>query len=112
MVDNTQTTQPNGSFTIQPPDQFDFTKPLKWETWIRRFERFRIASGLSRTSSENQVNTLIYCVGGKSDDILQTLNLIVKASERVYYDKYEQKIETGVEYESFNFPQPLQKKKQ
>ena len=35
----------------------------------------------------------------------------VKASERVYYDKYEQKIETGVEYESFNLPQLLHKKK-
>ena len=72
MVDNSQT---SGSFTIQPPDQFDFTNPLKWEIWIRRFERFRIASGLHRTSSENQVNTLMYCMGEKSDDILQSLNL-------------------------------------
>ncbi|XP_048120316.1 WD repeat-containing protein on Y chromosome isoform X3 [Alosa alosa] len=41
-------------FQIPPPPKFDFTKPEEWPKWIRRFERFRIASGLALQSEENQ----------------------------------------------------------
>lgn len=54
---------PTATFTIQPPEPFDFTKPQEWERWIRRFDRFRLASNLNATSEENQVNTLVYCMG-------------------------------------------------
>lgn len=53
---------PNATFTIQPPEPFDFSKPQLWEKWIRRFERFRLASNLHISSEANQVNTLIYCM--------------------------------------------------
>lgn len=62
---------PNATFTIQPPEPFDFSKPLQWEKWIRRFERFRLASNLHLSSEANQVNTLIYCMGDEADDILR-----------------------------------------
>uniref|UniRef100_A0A1A8CXN4 Gypsy retrotransposon integrase-like protein 1 n=1 Tax=Nothobranchius kadleci TaxID=1051664 RepID=A0A1A8CXN4_NOTKA len=62
---------PNATFTIQPPEQFDFSKPQQWEKWIRRFERFRLASNLHLSSEANQVNTLIYCMGDEADDILR-----------------------------------------
>lgn len=62
---------PNATFTTQPTEPFDFSKPQQWEKWIRRFERFRQASNLHLSSEANQVNTLIYCMGDEADDILQ-----------------------------------------
>jgi len=62
------------TFQIAPPEQFNFTQPDKWPKWIRRFERFRETSGLDRKAKSNQVNTLLYCMGDKADDILCSLN--------------------------------------
>ncbi|KAJ7986631.1 hypothetical protein DPEC_G00341880 [Dallia pectoralis] len=64
-------TPPSATFTIQPPEAFEFSKPQQWEKWIRRFERFRLASNLHLSSEANQVNTLIYCMGDEADDILR-----------------------------------------
>ena len=60
---------------LQIPMQFDFSKPEDWERWIRRFERFRQASGLAEKTDETQVSTLIYSMGDKAEDVLQTLGL-------------------------------------
>ncbi|KAJ8399787.1 hypothetical protein AAFF_G00408920 [Aldrovandia affinis] len=48
---------PRATFSIQPPEPFDFTKPQEWEKWIRRFERFRQASNLHSTTQANQLCT-------------------------------------------------------
>ncbi len=48
---------PSATFTIQPPEPFNFSKPQEWEKWIWRFERFRLASNLHVSSQANQVNT-------------------------------------------------------
>ena len=56
-------------FQVNPPEQFTL-KPEEWEKWSRRFERFRIASGLSEESEESQVNALIYSMGDTADDLL------------------------------------------
>ena len=63
------------TFQIAPPESFDFARPQQWEKWIRRFERFRIASGLSAQDDEAQVNTLIYAMGDEADDILRSFGL-------------------------------------
>ena len=63
------------SYQIPALEQFDFSKPEDWPRWIRRFERFRMASDLASKSEENQVNTLVYSMGDKADDILQSFNL-------------------------------------
>ncbi|KAK0156520.1 hypothetical protein N1851_000189 [Merluccius polli] len=63
------------TFNIQPPEPFDFSKPHEWPKWIRRFERFRQASNLTASSDDNQVNTLIYCMGDEADDVLRGLKL-------------------------------------
>ncbi|KAI4883040.1 hypothetical protein NFI96_008821 [Prochilodus magdalenae] len=55
-------------FQIPPPPKFDFTWPEEWPKWIKRFERFRIASGLELQAEENQVNTLIYTMGDEAED--------------------------------------------
>ena len=76
---------PTATFNIQPPEPFDFNKPLDWTKWIRRFERFRQASNLTTNSEETQVNTLIYCMGDEADDVLRGLKL--SDADTKMYDK-------------------------
>ena len=61
-------------FTIPPPGPFDF-EPNSWPAWIKRFEPFRLASGLKEKDKAYQVNSLIYTMGDKDDDILSLLQL-------------------------------------
>ena len=79
------------SYQISPPEEFDFSKPTEWIKWIRRFERFRSASGLSKRDEESQVNTLLYSMGSKSDDILATFVLTTEDSKKydVVKDKFD-----------------------
>ena len=58
------------SYQVTPPETFKFTTPEDWPKWIRRFERFRCASGLDKKGLDIQVNTLVYCMGDEADDIL------------------------------------------
>ena len=46
---------------LSPPDCFD--KPDEWHRWKRRFEQFRLASGLSSEDDKRQISTLLYCLG-------------------------------------------------
>ena len=63
------------SLRVTPPEPFDFTTPDEWPKWLRRFRK---ASGLAAGDEETQVNTLIYCMGDKADDILWSLQLSEK----------------------------------
>ena len=36
------------AYQASPLEEFDFSKPTEWIKWIKRFERFRSASGLSK----------------------------------------------------------------
>ena len=49
------------SYQTAPPESFNFSRTDEWPRWIRRFERFRQATGL--------VNTLIYTMGDAADNI-------------------------------------------
>jgi len=60
---------------VTPPEPFTFSCPAEWDKWIRRFERFRIASGLHKQGEDAQVNMLIYCMGDEADDILRSFTL-------------------------------------
>ena len=60
------------TYQVVPPDAFNFSHPSEWKKWIRRFERFRNASGLKEKSEEAQVNTLIYSM---ADDICHSFDL-------------------------------------
>ncbi|KAK0150891.1 Gag-Pol polyprotein [Merluccius polli] len=83
---------PSATFTIQPPDAFDFAKPQDWERWIRRFERFRLASNRHLSTEANQVNTLIYCMGDEADDILRGHDL--SDAQRQQYTSVRATLET------------------
>ena len=63
------------TFQIAPPEPFSFSRPNEWTKWIRRFERYKSASGLEDKSEVPQVNTLIYTMGPQADDIFQSFDL-------------------------------------
>ena len=72
---------------------FNF-KPEAWERWIRRFERFRIASKVDKENAAAQVNTLIYSMGDEgdeADDILASLKLTDE--ERASYTTVKGKVD-------------------
>ena len=73
------------SYQIAPPAPFNFSRTDEWPRWIRRFERFRQASGLVEKSEENQVNTLIYA----ADDIFQAFMLHDEDKKKYEVVKYE-----------------------
>ena len=60
---------------LKPPDSFDFKQPDGWTKWKKRFERFRVASGLADESELKQVNTLLYCLGEEAEDVLTSTNI-------------------------------------
>lgn len=73
------------NFTIEPPQAFDFHSPSDWTKWLRRFERFRVASGLKEKEQNEQVNMLVYSMGDKADDIFESFKLSEKDAKD--YDK-------------------------
>lgn len=63
---------PSTSGCIDPPEQFDVSNPQHWPRWVKRFERYRQASGLLHKADEQQCNTLLYIMGPAAEDILLT----------------------------------------
>ena len=57
------------------PTAFDFTHPKSWPAWFKRFSRYRDAVGLDEKAEMTQILTLIYCMGGKAEDVLESLGL-------------------------------------
>ena len=57
------------SCQVARPDSFVFTKPNEWPKWIRRFERYRLASGLDGKPDAMHVNALVYTMGDEASDI-------------------------------------------
>ena len=69
---------------LQPPEPFDFRNPDDWPRWRRRFEQFRVASGLSTSPAIQQVSTLLYCIGEEAEAVLNSIGLT--EDERKVYD--------------------------
>ena len=69
------------SCNIPAIEQFNFRNPEDWTQWIRRFERFHVASGLSAKAEDKQVNTLVYSMGAKAEDIFQAFSLLEEESK-------------------------------
>ena len=60
------------SYQVSAPENFTF-KVEEWKIWIRCFESFEKATGFDEMSGENQVNTLIYSMGDKTNDIFANM---------------------------------------
>ena len=68
---------------LQPPEAFDFKNSDDWSRWKRRFQQFRVASGLDEQSEAKQVSTLLYSLGEEAEDVLRSTN-IEPSGERRY----------------------------
>ena len=79
------------SYRIPAIENFTFAKPEEWPQWIRRFERFRQASDLTSKSQEVQISTLVYSMGDKAEDILQSFALTGEDAKK--YDTVKAKFE-------------------
>ena len=73
------------SATLQAPGPFQFNSPDEWPKWRRRFEQYRVASGLAKEDNERQVSALLYCLGEEADDVLTSTN-ISSDSRKVFAD--------------------------
>ena len=60
---------------LPPPSSFDFAHPEKWSDWIRRFDRYLLASLLTKEEELTQVNCLLYTMGEEAESIFPTLKL-------------------------------------
>ena len=78
------------NYQVPPPEKFSF-KPEDWIRWIRRFERFRKATGLDQKSGDNQVNTLVYSMGEEADDI--TISFGLTADDAKQYELVKNRFE-------------------
>ena len=74
---------------LKAPDPFDFRNPDDWPRWRKRFEQFRIASGLASDEGPRQVSTLLYCMGEDADGVLSSTN--VTGEERKTYNTVVEK---------------------
>ena len=54
------------SLSVKPPKSLRFEE---WPRWVKRFERYRVISGLSKQEGALQVNALLYALSGESEDI-------------------------------------------
>lgn len=81
-----QTTK--SGISVVPPSNFSFV-PGEWTKWRRRFERYRIASGMAQTQNEEeQVNSFIYIMGDQADDIFLSFTL-TEAQKKSFKDVME-----------------------
>ncbi|MCG8093299.1 MAG: hypothetical protein JAZ17_06670 [Candidatus Thiodiazotropha endolucinida] len=68
---------------FQPPTEFDFCSPNKWEEWKNRFLRYRLATKLTKESGEVQVASLIYAMGMEAENIMKSFELTVEQSKNL-----------------------------
>ena len=96
---------------LQPPSAFDFSKPREWGKWKNCFHQYRMASGLSEKSGEQQVSTLLYCMGeAGSEDVLNTTDISredKKNNERVI-SKFTDRVRNNIILERACFNQRSQ----
>ena len=77
---------------VRPPESFTFAKPETWPKWIKRFERFRHASGLTKEDEVSQIHTLIYTMGDEAEDILSSFRLTEEQGKK--YDTVVEKFDS------------------
>ena len=57
---------------LTPPEPFNLKIPDDWPRWRRRFEQFRVASGLADGNKQKQITMLLYCLGEESESVLKS----------------------------------------
>ena len=67
------------------PEAFNFRSPDEWPCWKKRFQQFRLASGLSEDSNTKQISTQLYCMGQDVEETLASTN--ITSANREQYDQ-------------------------
>ena len=80
------------SYQLAAIEPFNFGRPAEWSKWIRRFERFREATGLSSKNQQSQISTLVYSMGDKAEDLLRSFKLTEEQAKK--YDTVKSKFES------------------
>ena len=57
---------------FNPPKEFDFD-PASWPEWFGRWSRYRTISKLTEEDAQLQIDSFLYCMGSKSESILNGL---------------------------------------
>ena len=70
---------------LDPPEAFNFRSPDEWPHWKKRFQQFRLGSGLFEDSNAKQVSTLLYCMGQDAEETLASTN--ITATDREQYHR-------------------------
>ena len=73
------------SMNLQPPNPFCYKKTEQWPKWRCHFNQYCVVSGLVGREEEQQVSTLLYCLGEDAEDILGTTRIAVDNKKK--YDK-------------------------
>ncbi|UYV64942.1 K02A2.6-like, partial [Cordylochernes scorpioides] len=79
---------PNYATIVRPLDNLKKKYRGDWPKWIKRFERFRQASGLINKPENEQVNMLVYCMGDNVDDILLSCKIASDQLENYAMNSY------------------------
>ena len=74
------------SFMVPP---LDFTEADAWPRWKKRFEQFRVASGLCNEDESRQVSTLLYCLGEGAEEVLQATATSLEKAKKQYREAIE-----------------------
>lgn len=95
---------------VSPPDQFNFQQPEKWPVWRKRFERYATVSKLNSSDEMEKIDTCLYCMGEKSEEILLQINSQPNTLEELLkaFDTYFQP-QKNVIFERFKFNSRIQR---
>ena len=78
---------------LSPPDAFNFSLPDSWPAWKQRFSRYRLASGLSASSTDPvNISTLLYCMGPEAESVFAQLKFDSDGDD-AKYDKVMEKLD-------------------
>ena len=95
------------ALNLQPPESFNFQTPDEWPQWRKHFEQYKIASGIGSQSEAQQINTLLYCLGEESDDVLTSTGITddERKSYKDVLDKFDSffKVRKNVIFERARF---------
>ena len=69
---------------LKPPNPFDSKHPDDWQKWKRRFDQYRHASGLASGNEQQQISTLLYCLGEQADKVLSSTSISVENRKKYF----------------------------
>ena len=60
------------------PKEFDYSRPDGFTDWLKQFKLYRIANGLINKGRNVQIATLLYTMGGDSQQLYDTFSFTKK----------------------------------